>query len=144
VRKMLTFVVLAVALVGCRSSHPRAADPPASTSSTTTAAPELPRLAAVLDDRGLHLPAGSLLAGHYRISFTDRRAHRAATDEAVLQFRPSGPIIVLLEVPAGGRKDAVLISNVVAQVALNGQLLRVPIDHQLDIRPTPEYPTPAT
>lgn len=142
-RRIGAIVLLIGSLAACDSSHPHAANPPTSPSSSKTA-PTLPSFDAVLDDTGLHLPAGPTPAAKYRISFEDRRTHQVAGKRGVLQFLPSGPQIVVLAVPAGTSADGTLIANLVARVAINGQAANVPIDHPLDVQATPQYPTPAT
>jgi hypothetical protein len=138
-------VVLVVVLAACSGSKHATSPPSSAPTPPATSAPSLPTLVAVLDDQGLHLPAGPTLAGHYTISFADRRSTPGARGHAVLQFRPSGPDIVLFQVPAGTRAEGTLWPNEIAQVALDGEPVRLlAIDHQLMVQPTPGFSTPVT
>jgi hypothetical protein len=140
------FVILGVSLLGataCSSSTKSASD--ASATSTTQSTPvAVSELRAVLDDTGLHLPPGRLHAAKYRVSFTDERSHPPRGRHVTLRLRPSGPDITILEVPAGQTRVATIVQNVVAYVAIDGKDARVPVENQLDIVATKEYPTPAT
>ena len=52
-------------------------------------------------------------------------------------------MIVLLRVPAGCTIDGPLLP--IAQVELDGALIRnLPVDNQLDVQPSPQFPTPVT
>ena len=134
-RRIAGIVVLVVLAAGCHSSKPHAA--------TTTTRPGPPRLDVVLDDAGLHLPAHPIGAAEYLISFEDRRSHPAG--RATLQFEVPGPQLVVLSLAAGSSVTKVVLANVDAHLLLDGRPApNVPVDHPLDVRTTPEYPTPAT
>lgn len=136
-------VLLAGALCACHSSKssPSATDPVTTTSTTAAAHPSF---SVVLDDTGLKLPDGPTPGGIYRVSFADRRTHPGPNEHAALQFRPSGPMIVAAQVVAGQSADVTFLPNLIVQLAVDTAVRPVPIDHQLDIAPTPGYSTPVT
>ena len=131
-------MLLLGALSGCGSSKHAAG------STVTTRTSAIPRFSAVLDDDGLKLPTGPTPAGRYRISFVDHRSHRDPKKQATLRFRASGPTFVLLEIPAGSSQVGVLVQNLIAYIAIDGVNRNVPVENPLDVRATPQYPTPAT
>src|SRR4051794_1785092 len=102
-RRFVIAVVLAGLLGACSASgsHRSGAaptDPSATRPAATVPAP--PDFAVVLDDHGLRFPPGPTLAGRYRISFADRRSVRPTEERLHLEFRPSGPYIILIDVAA--------------------------------------------
>jgi hypothetical protein len=163
-RRLVTVVVLAGTLGACSASgsHPSAAaptDPTATRPGATDPAP--PRFDVVLDDHGLRFPPGPTLAGRYRISFDDRRSVRPPAERLHLDFRPSGPYVILIDVAAGATTDHVLLQNMDAFVIdfartsnpaspMNalGQpsdaIRNFPVTNPLSIVATPQYPTPVT
>jgi hypothetical protein len=134
--------LIAIGGTGCSSSSKSSGAPSTSSTGATTLATR--ELKAVLDDTGLHLPACPLEAADYRVTFTDERSNRPAGQTVALRLRPSGPDVTILEVPAGQTRESPVIQNVVAYVALDGKDARVPVDHQLDVVATKQYPVPAT
>ena len=138
-RTMVTLALVGGLLAACGSASRSA--PSTSTSSTAP----LQELAFVFDDAGLHEPTGPVDAGAFRISFEDRRRNRPPGERVTLRTRPSGPIIVVDEIPAGTTKTVTLLANIVFEVAINGVTRRdIPQDGSLVIRTSPQYPTPAT
>jgi hypothetical protein len=139
-RCVLAAVVACAVLGACSSSPPGASGP-----TTTPSTNPTPRLTFVLDDAGLHEPAGPVDAGPFDISFTDRRSQRPPDQRVSLRVRPSGPIIVVAEIPAGATKTVTLLANEVFEVAFDGVTDRhIPQIGSLDIRTSAQYPTPAT
>lgn len=139
--RTLAAIVFVGALGACHSSKSSATDS-ATTSSSSAAAH--PSFAVVLDDTGLKLPDGPTPGGIYRVSFADRRTHPGANERPALQFRPSGPLIVSAQVPAGTAGDVTFLPNLIVQLAVDSVVRPVPIDHQLNITPAPGYSTPVT
>lgn len=136
--------LLALGAAACSSSSKSSGASASSTSSTDSTVLANRELGAVLDDTGLHLPAGRLDAADYRISFSDQRTHVPAGQTVTLRFRPSGPLITILEVAAGETKQSPLYQNEIAYVAIDGKDARVPVDNQLDIVASKQYPVPVT
>ena len=169
-RRVLTIVLLGVVTAACSASKPSASEPGSSLSSSSTTpsatAPNesAPRFDVVLDDNGLTFPPGRTLAGSYLISFEDRRSSPPAGQHLHLQFLPSGPRILLIDVAAGTAGTHVLLANMVAEVVtldagdipVPGEFVRpealsrrhsigaVPVTNPLAIEATPEHPTPVT
>jgi len=133
--------LLAVGATACSSHSTTAAHPPAPSSTTATAGRSFD---AVLDDAGLHLPAGRIQAADYHVTFEDRRSHVPSGQVVSLRFRPSGPDITLFEVPAGETRDDAIPENMTAYVAIDGHDARLPVDHPLDVVATKQYPVPVT
>jgi hypothetical protein len=140
----ITIAVLLATLAACSSSSRGLS--PASTSPSTTPSSAAPRPSfdIGLDDGGLTLPPGPTPAGIYRVSFEDRRTHRGANEHAQIRFRPSGPEIELDEVSAGHSDEVTLLQNLIVYLAIDDVTQNVPIENQLDVRPTPRYSTPVT
>jgi hypothetical protein len=141
VPRALAVVALVVAFAACHSSKSSATDP---TPTAPTTASAHPSFAVVLDDTGLKLPDGPTPGGIYRVSFVDHRTHAGAGEDLALQFRPSGPMIVAAQVPAGHSAEVTFLPNLIVQVAANDVVQPVAIDHQLNITPTAGYSTPVT
>jgi hypothetical protein len=161
-RRLVMTAVLAGLLGACSSSSHSSStaltDPTATRPGATVPTP--PAFAVVLDDHGLRFPPGPTLAGRYRISFDDRRSRRPTAERLHLEFRPSGPYIVLIDVAAGATTDHVLLQNMVAFVidftrtsnpASPDELGRpsdairtFPVTNPLSIVATRQYPTPVT
>jgi hypothetical protein len=135
--------LIAIGATACSTSTKPASGAPSSSSTDSTSLATR-ELKAVLDDTGLHLPEGPLEAADYRVSFTDERSNPPAGQNVALRLRPSGPDITILEVPAGQMRESPVIQNVVAYVAIDGRDARVPVDQQLDVVATKQYPVPAT
>ncbi len=150
-RRTLVLVLVSGALSACSSSKSTTAGSSSSQPTTSSsrdspwagrASP--PMFAAVLDDTGLKLPPGPTPAGIYRVSFTDRRTRRGPGHQW-LEFRPSGPEIVLATIPAGASDDVTFRQNLIVEVANDGVVERdIPIDNQLNVTPTRGYSTPVT
>jgi hypothetical protein len=145
-RRIATLVLAAGLIAACGSSN-RSTTPPTppatSAPAGTTAVP--PKLDFVLDDAGLHEPAGPVDAGMFRVSFVDRRTNPPAGQSVTLRTRPSGPIIVIDEIPAGTTKTVTLLANVIFEIAIDGVTRTdIPQNGSLDIHTSPQYPTPAT
>jgi hypothetical protein len=121
---------------GC-SAHP-------STARSSVTKPSTPRLAVVLGDHGLRYSPSRIAAGRYLVSFEDRRSQRPPGQKVSLQFAPSGPLFVLLDVPAGAEKVGTLLANEIAWPAIDGVRHSSPDDQLLTIDTSPQFPTPAT
>jgi hypothetical protein len=61
-----------------------------------------------------------------------------------LRLRVSGPDVTVVEVLPGRTRDAVVLANVTAYVAIDGKDANVPVDHPLDVVASKQYPVPAT
>ena len=61
-----------------------------------------------------------------------------------LQFAPSGPLFVVLTVPAGTQRVATVLANEITWTAIDGVRHSFPGDEQLTIDTSPQFPTPAT
>jgi hypothetical protein len=135
---------LVVLVAACSSSSPRAVGPSttAATGASVPASP--PDFRVVLDDGGLHLPPGPTRAGIYRVCFEDRRTKRRPDDYVVIRFQPSGPDIELGHVATGHSDDITLLQNLGVYPMINDKFASVPIENQLDVRPTAQYSSPVT
>jgi hypothetical protein len=118
----------------------------------------------VLDDTGVTFPAGKTMAGHYVVSFEDRRSAPPAGQDVHLQFVVNGPQLLLLDVRAGTSSAHTLLANMSAEVvsldpgtaaAAPGLLRPQDMAHRhpvgtgkvtnpFAVYPSPEYPTPVT
>jgi hypothetical protein len=136
-------VLCMAALAACDSGKTSAANNRSTLSSTTTTTARR-TLDAVLDDAGLHLPAGPIEAADYRVAFVDKRSHPPADQRVALRLSVSGPDITVLEVPPGEMREGVILANVTAAVEIDGKHANVPIDHPLDVVVSKEYRVPAT
>jgi hypothetical protein len=138
-QRAITIALLIGVIAACGSSRAGS-----STSTSTSMSGSHPAFDIVLDDDGLKLPPGPTLAGVYRVSFEDRRSHRVVGEHVSVRFRPSGPYIELDRVSAGFSDDVTLLQNLIVYLAIDDVTRAVPIENQLDIRPTPQYSSPVT
>ena len=97
----------------------------------------------VLDDTGLHVPRRRQPADSYLASFADRRSRSEIRQRISVAISPSGPPIVLFQIPSGARRDVVLLANESAQVVIN-DVVQWRRGWPLNIGPSTKYPTPAT
>jgi hypothetical protein len=136
-RTVAIVLVVGAVLAGCDSSG-------GGDARTTTSKPRtVPTFGVVLDDAGLHVSKGRYPAGRYLVSFDDRRTHRDTAQHVALGMRPSGPVITLATIPAGTRRQEILLANLVAFVAFDG--VRQPSSEvPLPVDTSRAFPTPAT
>jgi hypothetical protein len=133
-------ILLVVLLAAACSNDSHKAKP---SRPTNHARPAPSEFAIVLDDTGLHVPLEARPAATYTLSFTDRRSQRRVNQHVALGLSPSGPDIVLLSLPAGARRNVVLLANLCARVMINGVRQR-DLAECLNIETSKQYPTPAT
>ena len=136
---VVAVVLLASLSAACGSSGSSVGNP---TTASSTPAPK--KLWVVLDDHGLTFTPRHIAAAEYRITFRDRRSRRQAGEQVALQFAPTGPLIVLVDVPAGTRRTGNILANEIAWVAINGVRRDFGGEGSLTITTSRQFPTPAT
>lgn len=139
-RSAVVAVVLFASLsAACGSSGSSIGNP-----TTASTRPAIKNLWVSLGDKGLTFSPSTIAAAEYRITFRDRRSQRKAGEKVVLQFAPTGPLIVLVEVPAGTRRTGTILANEIAWVAIDGVKGNYSDPDSLTITTSRQFPTPAT
>ena len=136
---LVVLLLLATLGAACSSSDTNTGNP-----TTPSTRPAIKNLWVSLGDNGLTFSPSKIAAAEYRITFRDRRSQRKAGEKVVLQFAPSGPRIVLVEVPAGTRRTGNILANEIAWVAIDGVRREFGGETGLTITTSQQFPTPAT
>jgi hypothetical protein len=144
---LMALAVLATAACDSSSSHKAA---PLTKQAMAQRAIAQHRLDVVLGDQGLEFPPAEIPAATYTVTFRDGRSRRPAGQHVNLYFGVNGPQIASKPIALGSHGKMTLIQNMTALVEINPSpdqtkfWQQVQDGQSLTIKPTEEFPTPAT